>query len=81
MCSIAISENGDYNFDELSKKLFEVKQKAIGSFSDVDKIVIQAEPDINYQVLVSTMDAARSIIMESKTYTLFPDVSLAAGII
>ncbi|MBD3288450.1 hypothetical protein GF337_06560 [candidate division KSB1 bacterium] len=79
--SIPKSISGEYNFEELSTKLFEIKKKAIGKFSDVDKIVIQAEPDINYQVLVSSMDAARNVKIDDKMFELFPDVSLAAGVI
>ena len=79
--SIPILENGNYNFIELSKILFDLKKKALGQFSDTEKIVIQAEPEILYQVLVSTMDAARNIVFEDMQYVLFPDVSLAAGII
>lgn len=79
--TIPLSENGEYNFEELSRKLYELKRKALGNFSDTEKIVIQAEPQINYQLLVSTLDAARSVSIEDKTYTLFPEVSLAAGVI
>lgn len=79
--SIPKLESGEYNFNELADKLFEIKKKALGNFADVDKIVIQAEPEIDYQILVSSMDAARSISMENKIYSLFPDVSLAAGVI
>lgn len=79
--SIPKLDNGEYDFKELSQKLFEIKRKAIGKFSDTEKIVIQAEPEINYQILVSTMDAARNIVIENKSFTLFPDVSLAAGVI
>jgi biopolymer transport protein ExbD len=73
--------NGEYNFNELSKKLYEIKKKIQRQFTDADRIVIQAEPDINYQILVSTMDAARSIRVEGKEVALFPEVSLSAGII
>ena len=79
--SIPKTVTGEYNFEELSTKLFEIKKKAIGKFSDINKIVIQAEPDINYQVLVSSMDAARNIAVDNKMFELFPDVALAAGVI
>ena len=79
--SIPKDANDKYNFEELSTKLFEIKKQAIGKFSDIDKIVIQAEPDINYQVLVSSMDAARNVTVDDKMFELFPDVSLAAGVI
>ncbi len=79
--TIPLRENKEYNFDELSKKLYEIKKKALGSFSDIDNIIIQAEPDVKYQLLVDTMDAARLIKIEDRTYSLFPEVSLAAGVI
>ena len=79
--TIPINDNGEYNFDELSKKLYEIKRKAAGNFSDTEKIVIQAEPEVNYQLLIDTLDAARSISLEEKIYTLFPEVSLAAGVL
>lgn len=79
--TIPLMENGGYNFDELSNKLYELKRQALGNFADVEKIVIQAESDINYQLLVSTLDAARSITFENKTFSLFPEVSLAAGVL
>lgn len=79
--SIPVNPDGTYNFEELSNKLFELKSKAINNFSDTDKIVIQAEPEIDYQLLVNTLDASRDIEKEGRKYTLFPDVSLAAGVI
>ncbi|MFZ5518224.1 MAG: ExbD/TolR family protein [Candidatus Zhuqueibacterota bacterium] len=79
--SIPLMTDGEYNFVELSNKLYELKRKAIGNFSDTEKIVIQAEPEINYQLVVNTLDAARNISVEGKTFSLFPEVSLAAGVI
>jgi len=79
--TIPLGENGQYNFQQLSMQLYEIKKKALGSFSDTEKIVVQAEPQINYQLLVDTLDASRSVTIEDKTYTLFPEVSLAAGVI
>ena len=79
--SIPRNPDGTYNFEELADKLFELKKKAVNHFSDTDKIVIQAEPEIDYQLLVSTLDASRNIEKEGKKYTLFPDVSLSAGVI
>jgi biopolymer transport protein ExbD len=79
--TIPLTETNEYNFEELSKKLYEIKKKALNSFSDIDKIIIQAEPDVKYQLLVNAMDAARSIKIDDRTYNLFPEVSLAAGVI
>ncbi|MDZ7266937.1 MAG: biopolymer transporter ExbD [candidate division KSB1 bacterium] len=79
--TIPIGSNGEYNFDALSQKLYEIKQKVGNGFSDAESIVIQAENKIRYQVLVSTMDAARSIRVNGTPVLLFPQVSLSAGII
>ncbi|HDP99414.1 MAG TPA: biopolymer transporter ExbD [bacterium] len=79
--SIPLANDGSLNYSALSEKLYEIKQKALDQFPDVDRIVIQAEPDIHYQVLVNTMDAAREITIDSQKFVLFPEVSLAAGVI
>lgn len=79
--TIPLTEKKEFDFKELSNKLYEIKKKALGGFSDTEKIIIQAEPDVKYQLLVNTMDAARLIKIEDRTYTLFPEVSLAAGVI
>lgn len=73
--------NGNFDFQTLSKKLLEIKQKAIGNFMDTDEIMIAAESAVKYQTLVSTMDASRSIKMpDGQEYKLFPQVKLASGI-
>lgn len=46
-----------------------------------DQIILQAEMDIPYQVLVNTIDAARSIVIDDEEYTLFPEIIISAGII
>jgi len=79
--SISNHEDGSFDFNKLSSVLFDIKKRAIDKFIDDDKIIIQAEPDVNYQILISTMDAARSYDVDGKIYSLFPDVSLAAGVI
>ena len=74
--------NGEYNFQELGNKLYEIKKRAIGSFNDTDEIIISAEADVTYQTLVSAMDAARAIkIGEGQWYKLFPNVQLSLGIL
>lgn len=74
-------KNGEYDYETLAQTLFEIKQKAVGRFEDTDSIVIQAEPKIDYQTLVSTMDASRSIILEGKQESLFPNVSVSASLL
>ena len=73
-------EDGTYDFAKLSELLLEVKQKIVNGPLDTKRIIIQAEPDVDYQTLVSTMDASRSIIVDGNIYELFPQVSISAGI-
>jgi len=73
-------KNGEYDFLGLTDKLYDIKQKAQSKFPDTDKIIIMAEPDVDYQTLVSTMDAARSIKIDNEYKELFPDVALSAGV-
>ncbi len=79
--AIPVNTNGEYDLPGLSQKLFEIKQKAGTNFADPEAVVIQAEPSISYQILVSTMDAARGLRIDGKTVTLFPNVALSAGIL
>ena len=79
--SIPKKPDGSYDFEALSRMLLEIKQKAEGKFPDLENIIIQAEPDVDYQTLVSTMDASRSIKLENGRLPLFPQVSLSAGIV
>jgi len=72
--------NGEYDFPSLSVKLFEIKKRAVNHFPDSDRIILMAEPEVDYQTVVSTMDASRSIRVNGKVEILFPDVSLSAGI-
>lgn len=73
--------NGQYNFGELTQKLWEIKQRVRGDYRDTDSIVILAEPQIDYQTLVSTMDASRAIEIDDKLYALFPRVSVSATLL
>ncbi len=79
--ALPVSGNGEYDLAGLSRALLEVKQRAGKSFADPEAVVIQAEPKISYQVLVSTMDAARNVRVDGKNVTLFPTVALSAGVL
>lgn len=91
--SIPLNEDKEYDFDKLNEKLMELKTRVEDKFTDTEKVIIMAEPDIDYQILVSTMDAARSPFKEhtvtleegEKKWTpgdlLFPEVSISAGIV
>lgn len=73
--------NGEYDYDLLTERLYEIKQKAAGRFTDTESIIIQAEPDIDYQTLVSTMDASRAITVEDREISLFPRVAVSAAVL
>lgn len=72
--------NGEYDFDRLSVQLYEIKIKAENRFPDADHIILMAEPDVDYQTVVSTMDAARSLIVNGGMVELFPEVSISASV-
>ena len=78
--TIPIKTEG-YDFETLGQKLYEIKRKAGDRFPDIEHIIIMAEPDIDYQTIVSTMDISRAIKIDNKTEVLFPIVSLSAGIL
>lgn len=73
--------DGEYDYELLAKTLYSIKKKAAGRFNDMNAIVIQAEPKVAYQTLVSTMDATRSIKVDNNHVLLFPEVSVSALIL
>ena len=72
--------NGEYDFQQLNELLYKIKKQAAGVFRDSDQIIIVAEPDIDYQTVVFTMDAARSYQTDKGPIALFPKVSLSATV-
>ena len=78
--TIPKKEDGDYNYIELNDMLSKIKKKAVGVFKDTDQIVIVAEPEIEYQTVVSTMDAARTFKDDNNFLPLFPSVALSATV-
>ena len=72
--------NGAYDFDALSERLHAIKRRAGSRFIDADHLILMAEPEVDYQTVVSTMDAARSIRVNGRRMDLFPQVSLSAVI-
>ena len=80
--TIPLTADGEYNFARLNEMLLEIKRKIAGSPADTKRIIIQAEPDIDYQTLVSTMDSARSAQVDEDTLAeLFPEVTISAGVL
>ncbi|MGQ9559124.1 MAG: ExbD/TolR family protein [Candidatus Oleimicrobiaceae bacterium] len=70
-----------YDYERLSSVLLEIKRRVEGRFTDDQRVIIQAEPGVRYQVVISTMDAARACEVEGRTVSLFPQVALAAGVL
>jgi len=79
--TIAKLADDRFDYEALSQKLYEVKQRIVRSSMNTRKIILQAEMNIDYQTLVSTMDAARSIQLNDVKYELFPEVVISAGIL
>lgn len=52
----------------------------LNTFADHEAIKIVAEDKIEYQIVVSVMDAARGTATDNGRVTMFPNVSLAGGI-
>lgn len=106
-------KNNEYDFEELNKRLSEIKKKVlveivrpykpsvstnsslaelyssfsklppagISNFADNDAVKIVAEEKITYKTVVAVMDAARGAHTDDGNVTMFPNVSIAGGII
>jgi biopolymer transport protein TolR len=72
--TIPLKADGTYDYDALTEKMKEVKAAVSTPEHPESKVIIAAEADTQYEVLVGTMDATR----ETKDHKLlFPDVTLA----
>lgn len=69
--TIAKKGDGTYDYAALNNKMKDIK----GSFPDESKVIIAAEADTQYEVLVATMDSTRETLDRK---LLFPDVTLAS---
>lgn len=68
--TIPLKADGTYDYDALNEKLKQVKSE----FPTESKVILAADAETQYEVLVATMDATR----ETKDRKLlFPDVTLA----
>ncbi len=65
-----------YDTEALRKKLIDIKE----SFPDEHRIIIAAEPDVEYEAIVDVMDTAREVKDEQgEIQTLFDEVVLSPG--
>ncbi len=69
--TIAKAADGEYDYAALHAKMKEIKT----AFPTESKVIIAADKDIQYEVLVTTMDTLRET---SDHKLLFPDVTLGA---
>ena len=71
----------EFDYEQLSAKLWDLKQQVRGQFPDEDDIIIASAQDIKYEVIIKAMDATR-VYMENGTTprNMFPNVSLSPGI-
>ncbi|MBE2253109.1 MAG: biopolymer transporter ExbD [Myxococcus sp.] len=69
--TVAKKADGSYDYATLNAKMKEIK----ASFQEETKVIIAAEADTQYEVLVETMDSTRET---SDRKLLFPDVTLAS---
>lgn len=79
--SICPKESGKHDFALLSQTLQQIKVRLEDDYQmDKDDIVILAQPDTDYQTIVSAMDTVRSfkavVAAEEVNAVLFPQVSL-----
>lgn len=72
MPNIPIKADGTYDYDNMQAQAVKIKDL----FPDERLVIIVADPDIRYEVIVKTMDNLRT----KGTRTLFDTVQLSAGI-
>jgi biopolymer transport protein ExbD len=65
-------KDDDWDYDELNRKLKEIKE----NHREETQIILGAEDDIQYEVLIKTMDWSRG----TDTDRLFPNVTLTRGV-
>lgn len=72
--------NKAYDFSKLSTYLQDVKRQLQSAGQDKKDIILLSAPDVDYQTIVSVMDAVRSyqavVAAEVVNAELFPDISL-----
>jgi biopolymer transport protein TolR len=71
--TIPLKADGAYDYDALGAKMLEIKQ----AFPNETKVVIGADADVPYEVLIATMDACRES-RGKEHHLLFPDVTLGS---
>ena len=76
--TVPLNAEGDYDYKELQNKLVEIKQKIQGQgFVDENSIIISAEADIPYKIIIKTIDYISTYTDENGVeQDLFPGVAI-----
>lgn len=72
--SIPRLSDGSFNYKALTDQMIQIKSTQ--EFRKETKVILTADSQISYEVLVATMDAVREV--PGKREILFPDVTLGA---
>ncbi len=77
--TIKKSPEGDYDYAKLREKLIELKKKITGKgFADENRVILSAEPQIQYQVIIKVMDNLQTYIDDENVIRpLFPEVNFS----
>ncbi|MBN2364953.1 MAG: hypothetical protein EH225_02310 [Calditrichaeota bacterium] len=81
--TIPLNEDGSLNYEELRKKLIEVKEKVLETdFSDKSAIILTAEADIPYKYVIKTMDHVTFYFDDQNdVQELFPQIIIGQVVI
>ena len=78
--TIGKTPDGKYDFAKLKAKLIELKKKIAGQgFLDENRVIMTAEPQIEYQTIINVMDNVQTYTdsTDNAIKPLFPEVSFA----
>jgi biopolymer transport protein ExbD len=81
--TIPLTENNEYDYAKLTEKLTEIKKAILeNGFKDKDSAIITASSVIEYQVIISVMDAIQSYNdEEGNVMPLFPQINFGQIIV
>ena len=66
---------------KLYSAFLELPPGSVANFADNEAVKIVAEEKIKYDTVVAVMDAARGARTDQGNVTMFPNVSIAGGIV
>jgi len=82
--TIPLSENNDFDYDQLTNKLIEIKKLIENKdFKDRNSAIITASTEIKYQVIIKVLDAIQTTFTddEGNVKPLFPQVNFGQVIV